>query len=459
MPPNILWMMTDEQRCDSLGCYGSSWARTPVLDRLATGGTLFENAITPAPVCVPARRSILTGQGPPETGVWYNHDAPQCPTFLTRPFREAGYATASFGKQHYGCRTSRAFEHEEQIVLSNAVHYFHYAEPYRHEVYDVIRYPEDGRYPWIFGGRFPESSDRTSEARAVERAIRWLRSLPASTPFFLRVSFNGPHTPVAPPAPYDRLIREEDIRLPPEAEPLPPSAPNWLREVIHPKAGAFRLTAAQIRAMRRYYYGEVAFLDSMFGRVLEEIGRIRALDDTIIVFVSDHGTHLGDCGLVQKQTFYEPVVTVPFFIRFPGTIPAGARIRTPVETRSLLPTLLELCGLDLPGQCARLSLRPDIENGEGPPLRPVFSAFTTGSFGERHTDRLGMVRFGDWKLTLCADPAPTDVTLVNLAEDPCERTNLAGRPEVRATERELRTLLLDHLTGQDTKPPAPAGVR
>ena len=452
--PNVLWLMTDEQRTDSLGCYGSPWARTPSLDRLAEDGVLFRHAVTPAPVCVPARVALLTGRYPCETGVWYNHGTGTDLPFLTDGFRRAGYATASFGKQHY-CTPNRAFDTERQLVLSDAVHYFNYAEPYRHEEFGVVRYPESGRFPWIFGGRFPEAAARTTEAQAIDAGIEWLSSLPEDRPFFLRVSFNGPHTPVAPPAPFDALIDPETIALPAEADPLPDDAPEWVSEGLYPKAGAFRLTSEEVREMRRYYYGEVAFLDQQFGRLLSWLRDRGALEWTIVVFVSDHGTHLGDYGLVQKQTFYEPVVNVPFVFHFPGSVAQGVRVDVPVETRQLLSTLMELCELEGASGWRDSSLAETVTTGRDPAARPVFSELSIGSFGIRHEDRLAMVRDGAWKLSLCADPHPREVRLHDLSADSWERTNLAECPAHRETRERLQEALLEHLNAPPAARPRP----
>ena len=440
--PNILWLMTDEQRRDSLGCYGSAWAQTPNLDRLAREGVMFHGAVTPAPVCVPARVSLLSGQYPQRTGVWYNGRFEVRPDYLTEVFREAGYRTASFGKQHY-VRWKAAFETEANLVLSEEVHYFHYNEGYAADDYDVVQYPSAER-PWIFGGRFPADSSRMSEAQAVEQAMRWLAEQPADLPFLLRISFNGPHTPVVVPAPFSQSIDPDDIHIPSASEGPRKNAPRWLGEV-GAWAGAERLNAEQIRQMRRYYYEKVAFLDHQFGRLLDWMEEHGLLENTIIAYVSDHGTHLGDYGLVQKQTFYEPVVTVPFFFWYPQGFARGAKIHTPVEVQSLLPSLLEVAGLSVPDSCQAESLAASLREGEEPMERPVFSEFTLGSFGIRPEDRLVMVREGNWKLTLCVDPEPGDGGLYDLAEDPYERQNLYRQPEYQEVEERLTTLVLDHI--------------
>ena len=176
--------MSDEHRTDSLGCYGSPWASTPNLDRLAREGVRFVYGVTTAPVCVPARSAILTGRYPSELGVWHNVRPMQhaMPEFLTQVFHRAGYRSASFGKHHYA-GTNKAFQSQTGIVLSEAVGYFKYNAPYDPAQYDVVRYPPSP-YGWILGGRFPASVEQTASARIVRESLAWLDQLDRSTPFF-----------------------------------------------------------------------------------------------------------------------------------------------------------------------------------------------------------------------------------------------------------------------------------
>jgi arylsulfatase A-like enzyme len=438
--------MSDEHRTDSLGCYGSPWAATPNIDRLAQEGVRFVHAITPAPVCVPARSSILTGRYPSALGVWNNvHPAAHTmPDLLTEPFHQAGYRSATFGKQHYA-GAKKAFQTEVSIVLSEEVGYFKYADRHDPAQYGVVQYPPSP-YGWILGGRFPAPIEKTAQARIVHESLGWLDSLPPATPFFLRLSFNAPHTPVSPPAPYDRKIDPAVIRLPQAAEGRPFGEPDWLIKGVRRSSEGARLTAAQVRDARRYYYGEVAFLDNQIGEVLSAMRSRGLLDNTIVVFVSDHGTHVGDYSLVQKQTFYEPVVNVPYIFWFPSAIAKGASLKTPVETRTLLPTLLELAGLAIPsGNGVSPSLARSLRKGREPEARPVFSEFNLLGFGMPAGDRYVMVRDGRWKLSVAFTPDAGDGALYNLDADPYERTNLFARPEATAIRDRLSQLLVEHL--------------
>ena len=445
-PLNVLWLMTDEQRADSLGLYGSHWAVSPHLDDLARGAMVFRHAYTPSPVCMPARLSILSGQHPCETGVWLNEGSPGVMfESLLEPFHEAGYASATFGKQHYGGR-DRAFGTEKSLVISEAVSPYDYAPPHRREDYGAIKHTDK----WILGGTFPVDIEERRERQAVRAALQWLDELQDDTPFLLRLSFSAPHTPVVPPAPFDTMIPESAIDLPPEADRLIGEAPKWLTKQLDVR-GSHLLKPEEIGPMRRFYYGETAFVDHAFGLLLEAMRQKGLLENTVIAFLSDHGTHLGDQGLVQKGTFFDASARVPFFVRLPSADPRSGRyVETPVSTISLLPTLLDIAGLPVPERVRELSLA-DVVRGHGSaPARPVFSEIGSEIYagsGEKEDHRLVMVRDGDYKLMLNADVPTSGGVLVNVAEDPHETRNLYHSAEHRSIRDRLVRVVEEHLAG------------
>ncbi len=447
--PNILWILTDEQRADSLGCYGAPWARTPFLERLAGQGLRFNAAYTPSPVCVSARASMLTGQTCRRLGVLNNHHAlpRERARFLTHVLADAGYATASFGKHHYNCPGVWAFQTQGGTVLDDRVGYFQYRVPVDEQADDVVYYPTEFRH-WILAGRFPGGIDDTAEAQNAAAALEWLRSRDPGRPFLLRLSLNAPHTPVVAPAPYDTLIDPDDIDLPVDSRDSMAS-PAPVQEHLCEAAGSWRLTAGQIRRSRQAYYGRVAFLDEVLRRFCDAAGALGALDDTIIVFTSDHGCHLADHGFVQKQSFYEASVRVPFIIAGPGV--GRGVIETPVSIGSILPSCLELAGAACPPETDFPSLAQALHGPVEPPALPVFSEIDFGIWHYRDGDRYAMVRDGDWKLALFREEldrsrftADDGIMLHNLREDPGERTNLAGRPAFRDTVRRLLALIDRH---------------
>ena len=414
---------------------------------------MFEGAVTPAPVCLPARTSVLAGKYPCQTGVWHNNLdlRTPIPNLMVR-FRDAGHRTASFGKQHYAGAGS-AFITESGPCLSSHVRYFQYAEQYDEARYDIVKYP-GSIYNWIFGGRFPAPTRETAEANVIRKSMHWLDTHQQDTPFFLRVSFNAPHTPVCPPEPFDRIVDPDAITIPNETETLPDASPRWLSRELRKCADATVLSPEQIRRMRQYYYGEVAFLDGLFGQLLDWMRERGLLDNTIVVYLSDHGTHLADFGLVQKQTFFDPVVNVPFIFWCPSQIAAGTRFRIPVETQSLLPTLLELAGLDPPSNGCAPSLASCLLSGQEPERRPAFSEFSLNSFAPHieHDGRLVMVRDGDWKLSACIDPEIHDVSFHNLKLDPHERTNRANDAACETSRNDLLGLIRQHVEEAERRP-------
>ncbi|MFC1525997.1 sulfatase [Candidatus Latescibacterota bacterium] len=445
--PNILWLMTDEQRADSLGVEGRPWAHTPHLDERARRGTRFAAAYTPSPVCVSARASVLTGRTCSRLEVLNNHqhlpdDRAQ---FLTQIFAEAGYATASFGKHHYNNPTP-AFQTQVDRVLGNRVGYTAYRDDIDTADLGVVRYPgndENKAFPWILAGRFPGTIDETPEAHTCADALDWLRQRRPDAPFLARLSFNAPHTPVVAPAPYDTMVPEDVVDLPVDDPADLGHLPASVHEYLIQRAGAHRLTTAQIRRARQCYYGAVAALDELFGRFLAEASSLGALDNTIVAFMSDHGAHLADHGFFQKQSFFEESARVPWVVSGPG-VATGAVVEEPVSTGSLLPTLLDLAGLQAPGDVDYPSLAPTLRHGTDPDDTPVVSEIDYGLWDYRSGDRHVMVRQGRWKLVLFRDPSQTrplaDVDgcmLFDLESDSGERHNLSGDPESEAVIDEL----------------------
>jgi len=446
--PNILWIITDEQRTDSLGCYGSPWAKTPNIDWLAREGIVFKNAITPAPVCVPARASLLTGRYPSDIGIWWNHngrDKRYLP-HLTYLFAQAGYVTASFGKQHY-CSPNKAFGVEyHKEINGEIVDWYSFNPKYEESRLDVVRYSK-GPFPWILGGIFPEDMDKTVEAEIIQRTIQWLEKYDRNEPFFLQVSLNAPHTPVVPPYPFYELYKDTNIEYPLEVECRTERFhPQWIEKDLKAFADVTSLSKEEIEKARRCYYAEVTFLDYEVGILLRWMKERSLLDNTIVVFLSDHGTHIGDYGLLQKQTFYEPVVKVPFIIWYPLKFASGVEIETTVETRWLLPSLLDLLGIDVLSKCRSESLADTFLFGTEPYKGPVFSEFTLGSFGIRENDRLVMVINGKWKFFICIDSDIDDYCLFNIEEDPYELVNLSFKEEYKDIVIECLSLINRHLS-------------
>jgi choline-sulfatase len=419
--------MTDEHRPDSLRCYGSKWAYSPNLDRIAESGVLFESAYTPSPVCVPARCAVLTGNYGSTTGVLHNQaKLPARTQFLTWSFEQAGYQTASFGKKHYFFPGARqAFDTELGSATDKVVDAEAYGPGYDPAKYDAVQYPASPtrfiRHRWILAGKFPAPISETAEDKNVSLAQRWLEQRDPDRPFLLRLSLNAPHTPVVVPEQFLRWIDPKRIDLPVASEAEVAHATSRVREYLRDFSGAQQLSPADLIKARHYYYARVAFADYEIGRLLDWMRSLGLLDNTIIAMTADHGADLGDHGLLQKQSFYEQVVTVPYLISWNGLGRKGGRVRTPVNTIGLLPTVMQLAGI----QCPPVEARAIV--GIKPALGAVFSELEFGYQKYRDSGRQVMIRDGRFKMSLFMTGDP-DGELYDLERDPLERANLFNSP-------------------------------
>lgn len=336
--PNILMIMTDQQRWDSLGCYGANWVQTPALDRLASEGTLFEHCYTNNPICTPARNSLLTGKPLPGHGVYGLHDIlPADEVLFPRRLQDLGYRTALFGKLHV---CGRIVEEERR---------------HHNDGFDIYEWcieasismdsPFNGYSRWL-KQRDPAFHERLRrEGRkvkhiprelhfthwAAERTIDFIRSHDGEQPFFCKMSLFDPHNPYEQhPLETESLV---DVAAIPEPLPVEPGpAPEGvLRERDHSYLGArSSFDEEAIRKIRLGYYSMVAFADQEIGRVLQELEEQGIADNTMVIFCSDHGDMLGDHGLMVKGAcFYDGCTRVPLMIRWPAGVATSAGVATP----------------------------------------------------------------------------------------------------------------------------------
>ncbi len=440
--PNVLWVMTDEQRPDSVGCYGAPWARTPHLDALAGQGTIFNSAYVPAPVCVACRSALLTGKRASSIGVLHNQARLRDDTtFLAWRFADTGYQTASFGKKHYFVKGRQAFQFEMGKADDVHVNGTRYLKNHKPEDWNALVYQsraaEGLRRSWILAGEFPAPEEESAERVNAQLAMDWLSARDASKPFFLRLSLNAPHTPVVMPRRFLNAVDADAIRLPLPHPAQLQGQPARERECLRSFQGTDHLSSHDIRRLRQAYYSRVAFVDAVIGDFLGWMRKRGLLENTVVAFISDHGSHLADQGMLQKQTFYEQVGTVPFFVAWPGHLPAGKRIAQPVNVGSLMATFLDLAGLPTVGS-HYASLAPALRGDAPAPAAPVFSELAFGYQRYRDHDRQVMIREGRYKLVLFQDPqnprkfrGQEDGALYDLESDPGETINRYYDPAAR----------------------------
>lgn len=432
-PTNILVLMSDEHNPKTLGCYGHPQVRTPNLDALATGGTRFTEAYCNSPVCIPARATFATGKYIHEMGYWDNADPYEgtVPSWHHR-LREAGHRVDSIGKLHFR-RT------EDDNGFSNEIVPMHVVDGVG-DLLGLIR--ED--LP-VRGGSWkmaklagPGESDYIRYDRDItRRAIRWLEEVPreADRPWALFVSWVCPHFPLtAPPLFYDRY--------PTGAVPWPKlydKAARPTHPYVRDYANSFNyddhFTAEKVKMAVAAYYGLCSFLDDNVGQVLRALADLGHLDDTRVIYTSDHGDNLGSRGLWGKSTMYEEAAKVPMILSGPD-IPAGRVCDTEVTHIDCFPTFLEWTGVG-PGSADMAERQgvslTEIANGRVPD-RTILSEYhgmgsTTGAF---------MIRHGRYKYVYYARYAPQ---LFDLERDPEELVDIAGDPAHRGVLADCEALL------------------
>ncbi|MEQ3553802.1 sulfatase-like hydrolase/transferase [Pseudonocardia nematodicida] len=452
--PNIVLIITDQQRFDSIAALGHTHVDTPNLDRLAREGTALTNAYVASPSCAPSRASLFTGLYPHSSGVLRNDD-PWSHSWV-EDLTAAGYRCTSVGKMHtYPYEAPVGFA--ERHVVENKDR-AHPSLPYFLDQWDkalwirghekpsrvTYRRREDyadrlGAFEW----ELPE--DLHADVFVGGLARHWLDTYPDDgAPFFLQVGFPGPHPPYDPPARHLEPYRDREMpaahnsRSDVEAqpEPLQELRRNHMETDHDAVVHLDEPTAEQEQRRRRHYYANVSLIDEQVGALLDALEARGVGDDTVVVFTSDHGDALGDHGHSQKWTMYEPSVHVPLLIMGPGVRP-GQRLDGLVSLMDVGPTVLELAGLTPPRWMEAESLLPALRGEAWSGREEVFSEHArdlilTG------TELMTMVRDQRFKLVEFVDHPRGQ--LFDLEADPHEEHDLWDS----ADHREVR----EHLLGR-----------
>ena len=452
--PNILLIMSDQQRWDTLGCYGYPHMITPHLDRLAARGAAFSHAFVQGAVCGPSRNSIVSARyvhvhGVEENQEWLDDSQPN---FIAQ-LRDGGYHTVGIGKMHtQPLRLPCGFEHRMVVENKNCRTGLHYPDPDDFDLFlarhGLVR-PAPRYYRTV--PDWPDCLQATAWPHAEElypdnftgrRAADYIGDWEFDRPLFMWLGFAGPHDPFDAPesalARYDGVEVPDPVALPGELDGKPPEQRQGMLSMEGKETPAAlwwsRATPERVRRMRRHYYANVAVIDDWVGRIEQALEARGQLDNTLIAFTSDHGECLGDHDMVYKfWCHYDPVVRVPLVFAGPGVRQAG--IRDPlVELIDLGPTLLDCAGLDpLPGAQGR-SMRSLLEGGTEPLHEAVFS---------QEAPRL-MVRTRDFKLVFYIDRPYGE--LYDLEADPGELHNLFDDEAHRETRQSLQERLLRWFT-------------
>ena len=356
--PNILVIMTDQQRATASHLYGNTFCQTPSMERLAADGVLFENAITPHPLCVPARISFWTSQFPHSHGGRRNQTLmPAGATHAWQLWKEAGYATGLIGKNH-------CFQREEDLALFDVWNAFTHGgrdEGPQTRGMDWFR-PEEGRRKVATEHRQlahqnPRFSYGTSELPLEDHSTGLIAGQTTrflekhqDQPFALWVSFPDPHEPWLCPAEYASLFPPTAIDLPTwrDDEFDDERAPERNR-ALYQMLGVRRDPPEDLYGVMASYFGMVRFIDDALGQILDKLDELGLREQTIVVFCSDHGDFMGEHAMQCKGgVFYDSLTRVPLIVSWPGQVAAGMRDQSMANLIDVVPTLLHLQGLEQP---------------------------------------------------------------------------------------------------------------
>lgn len=474
--PNIIMILCDELRADALGCFGNPIVQTPNIDRLAHEGTRFSQCFVTQPTCTPSRASILTGCYPSALRArMVGCYTPDDKRFLPRALSAKGYRTASIGKIHLVPQSAEPAVLAQALATEDGV-YFGFQEV------DLV----NGHGNRCFGNRYtnwlrerlPDLDERQANAAPYENGVNcWRWNLPQDVhsshyiadraidfletatdePYFLHVSFPDPHYPFTAPEPWASLYDPAIMPL-----PIPPIAESFDMPELHervyrgpltPSAGRGRPRDRVIgtpphnyaeynqddwKQVKAIYYGMVSLVDYSVGRILDALDRLGMNDNTIIVFVSDHGDYLGDHGMYGKGLPYDSALRTPLIYRGPG-IAAGQTISTVESTLDIAPTLLDLAGVAEPEGIQGCSLMR-LLGGEDWPRPGAALVENDDDFAALRMRTLIGPR---WRLTFYHSQDWGE--LIDRERDPLEMRNLWNDPAYSAVKQRLLIQLLDEI--------------
>lgn len=446
--PNILHIFTDQQRYDSIAANGNPVIRTPHMDRLAREGVSFRRAYSSSPECVPARACMITGHYPGRNRCYSNAEAmpPEEQLSFMERLRRQGYLTHGVGKCHFTPRSEalRGFvSRETQEELPKSRQTDDYANSVGNCGYDWILEPHGVRGEMYYIPQVSILPEQNHPTRWIgDRSVAFLEGQAKSgDPWYLYSSFIHPHPPFAPPVPWHKLYRCTDMPLP----DLPADTDELLcfinRFQNRYKYRDNGLDLNLIRQMRAHYYACISFIDAQIGRLLKTLKESGQLENTLILFSSDHGEYLGDYRCFGKRGMHDASARIPMIVRWPDGFAAGTLCDTPASIVDIAPTFLESAGVEVAAsELDGVSLRQLA--AAGPTKRIVYSQYAQRENG------LYMATDGRCKYIYSA-PDQREY-FFNLTEDPREHVNLASREPDHPELQRLRGLCLNWVksTGQ-----------
>jgi arylsulfatase A-like enzyme len=445
--PNILWICSDQQRFDTLGCYGNQFVQTPNIDRLAQSGVLFEQAYSQSPVCTPSRASFLSGRYPRATRCRQNGQSiPEDEILVTRLLAENGYVCGLSGKLHLSVCHPKACPVTERRINDgySDFHWSHHPDGVgngqANEYHQWLRERGASYQRKSFrGSKYVETSvapEHHQTTWCADKAIEFMQANGAKKkPWLFSVNIFDPHHPFDPP---EALLTRHLEAL--SKIPTPNYVPGELNEKLcyqqidhrggYGATWAYdEMTPDDHRLITAAYWAMCELIDVNVGRMIAALEKTGQLDNTIVIYMSDHGEMLGDHGFYLKGPhFYDPAIHVPLIVSFPAKIKGGRRSRALVELADLAPMLLDAADIKRHPGMQGQSIWPLLTgSGDIDQHRDdVYCEFYNSKPVPDHKAHLTMLRTAKHKLVAAHGLPASEVPgeLYDLERDPLETHNL-----------------------------------
>jgi arylsulfatase A-like enzyme len=482
MRPNVICFVTDQHRADHLGCTGNVDVKTPNLDKLAAEGLIFNKSFVANPVCSPNRACMFTGQYPKAHGLRENGQA-LSPDAVTLPkvLKENGYQTFSSGKLHLApfnmtpdmdveaykkAESKQLWNEREQQPLP--IPYYGLEEVYYvggHGHYNFGHHKNDmlKTHPTTWegytrdGAREPSAVDEEVWCAAIpeelhyntciaDKTIEFLKDRDHDKPFFIWCSFPDPHHPFCPPAPWFDMYDPEKITIDPVPDEGSEALPVILREYKKRRTRKREVLPEVIAKT----YGLISMVDHNIGRVVKELEAEHLMEDTIILFFSDHGDYMGDHGCLRKALIpYDGVWKVPTIWRIPGKEKKTGKTDALHSTVDLMPTILDLAGIEIP-DCVQGVSQADVLLGKEVKKRESVYAEHDALWAFPAEDQAERVRYVRTESHMLAYYVTSDFgMLYDTENDPGQQRNLFYDHEHADVANKLMALLLKETAQAD----------
>jgi len=443
--PNVLFLICDDLNCD-LACYGHPLVNSPNIDRLAKRGVRFEHAYCQYPLCGPSRASFMTGLYPDQTlirrnAIYVREHLPNVQT-MSQMFRSNGYFATRIGKiYHYNVpKHIGTSGHDDPYSWDATINPRGRDKTDEDLIFSLRPGSFGGTLSWLAAdGTDEEKTDGIAATAAVQLLKQHAKQ---KTPFFLAVGLFRPHTPYVAPKKYFEMYPTERIDVPKLPDGYLATLPKPARQSITRKKDQVNLPDKLARQAIQAYYASITFADAQVGRILDALDESGLSKNTVVVFTSDHGYHMGEHGHWQKTTLFENAARVPLIIAAPGMSAVGKTATVPAEMVDFYPTLAELCGLRAPANLPGVSLAATLNNAGA---RPRESAFT--QYGSGYSIRTDRYRYTEW-----GENGQDGAELYDHQSDSAEMVNLAMRAANAETVARLSKVLRQRIV-EAAQPP------